>query len=421
MKKQKENFKFTKKHFTICAVIFALLSLVIYGTYIQPRDRNLKNANKAVPDQENISSSHYHWPDEKLARTNSWTYSDPDGKFTATTTYQAKDTSTIHLKRVTKNKKTGKEVTEYGALVMPDISHSQEVFSVINTFGKTDSGTKQSIYTCYGTSVKKTASSITKMSDQDGTRFLFWSDKPKGDFKFVGIVTMSRIQPSAVDDVDTLEGNIAYSFEAHEVIKVKEATQYATWAYVDALLHFERPDDNHKLTTTKLVLAMNNENPSSIKIAQRLGFTQGTDADNENMDIYVLTTGESQIPKYNQESSSPKHIEEVRGAGIVGVLVRGIVGVLVKGVVGEVIGAGIGLVLGVFRGGIIGGIIGVIVGLVVGVVVGVVVIGEVGRRKVILVLVGGVIGGVIGAGIGAKTAIKFYLYDDPNLDQADPA
>lgn len=343
MKKRKKNFKFTKKHFTVCAVIFALLIVLIYGIYIQNRDANLKDANKDLPYKEKLASNHYYWPAEELERTNSWVYADPGGKFTATTTYQAKGTSTIHLKRVTKDKQTGKEVTEYGALVMPHIAHSEEVFSVIHNSGKAHFGTEESIYTRYGTSVQKTELSITALSmgdsGQDGTRFLFWSDKPKGDFKFVGIVAMSRMTPNKVDDVtsSTYVRNISYSFGAPKVIKVKGAAQYAAWAYVDALLHFEIPDDKDNLTTTKLVLAMNKDNKPSSKIAKRLGFTQGTDEDkeysysdghderiiNENMDIYVLTPAawQNKYKAYTRDDLPSSSFLKMGAAVVIGVYI----------------------------------------------------------------------------------------------------
>ncbi|MEM9569416.1 MAG: hypothetical protein AAF900_00440 [Bacteroidota bacterium] len=319
MKKQKNNFKFTKKHFTVCTVIFALLILLIYGIYIQNRDGKLKDAN-AFSYKENFPSSHYYWPKKNLERENVFEYTDPGGKFTATTTYQADDTTTIHLKRVTKNTKTGKEVTEYGALVMPNISHSREVFEVIHKSGKAHFGTEERIYTRYGTSVQQTEASIAALDStvEDGTRFLFWSDKPKGNFKFVGIVDISRIMPNKVDDVapSTCVCNIAYSFGAPDVIKVRGAAQYAVWAYVDVLLHFEIPDDEDNLITTKLVLSMNKENRRSSKIAKRLRFIEGTDQDkeysysdgddqrttNENMDIYVLNP-QAWRAKYDNEHS----------------------------------------------------------------------------------------------------------------------
>lgn len=308
MKKHKKDFKFTKKHFIAASVVFALAILLIYGFYIQNRDHKLKDANAFDP-KENFPAQNYYWPAGESGRSHSWQYTDPNGKFTATTTYKADDTATIHLKRVTKNTLTGEAITEYGALVTPDISHSKEVFELIHKSGKDHFGTEESIYERYGTSVQQTELTIAALnsaaSGQDGTRFLFWLDKPEGHFKFVGIVSMSRMTPNKVDEVtsSTYVRNIAYSFGAPQLIKAKGAAQYATWAYVDALLHFEIPDDQDGLTTTQLVLAMNKDNKRSIKIAERLGFTLGTDEDkeysysdgddtrtiNENMDIYVLT------------------------------------------------------------------------------------------------------------------------------------
>lgn len=337
MKKQKNNSKFTKKRFIVCGVIFALLTLLTYSLYTQYRDGKEKDAN-SFSYKGDFPQSHYYWPEKKLGgRQNSWVYTDTGGKFTATTTYQADDTSTIHLRRVTKNKNTDSEVIEYGALVMPNMSHSKEVFDVIHKSGKAHFGTEESIYTRYGTSVQQTEATIAALpsAGQDGTRFLFWSDEQKGKFKFVGIVDISRMRSDKVDDLDPSKcvSNISYSFGAHDVIKVRGAAQYATWAYADALLHFELPDDKYNLTTTKLVLSMNNKNEPSRKIAKRLGFAEGTDNDkefnysdgddqrttNENMDIYVLTPKEWR-DKYSDAGYST-------GWGTIGIV--GVVGVFI--------------------------------------------------------------------------------------------